>query len=100
MRISAQSATGSQTASVSSNGNRKEATEALIEDSQLADIVLLLAEKGINWSGTALNLYTVLTKNVGKKAGLRWPKTMHIFGAELRRIAPQLRLHGISIGFE
>ena len=32
--------------------------------------------------------------------GSDWPKSSSTFGAELRRIAPQLRVHGISIHFE
>jgi hypothetical protein len=36
----------------------------------------------------------------GNALGPLWPKTISMFGTELRRIAPQLRLHGISIGFE
>ena len=39
-------------------------------------------------------------KNVGNVLGPRWPKTISMFGTELRRIAPQLRLHGLSISFE
>ena len=30
----------------------------------------------------------------------RLPKTLSKFGSELRRIAPQLRLHGLSMNFE
>jgi hypothetical protein len=41
-----------------------------------------------------------LSEIAGKKHGARRPKTSIIFGHELRRIAPQLRLHGISISFE
>jgi hypothetical protein len=33
-------------------------------------------------------------------ASARWPKTVHSFGNELRRIAPQVRLHGLSISFD
>jgi hypothetical protein len=32
--------------------------------------------------------------------GPAWPKTFSLFGTELRRIAPQFRLHGIAINFE
>jgi hypothetical protein len=39
-------------------------------------------------------------KVTGHALGPRWPKTISKFGSELRRIAPQLRLHGISINFE
>ena len=39
-------------------------------------------------------------KYAGDRLGPNWPKTVHAFGRELRRIAPQLRVHGISITFE
>jgi hypothetical protein len=39
-------------------------------------------------------------KIVGDRLGPSWPKTISMFGSELRRIAPQLRLHGLSISFE
>ena len=81
------------------NDNRREATEALLEDSMVASVMLALARKGINWSGTPLELYRKITENAGKATGPRWPKTVHAFGNELRRIAPQLRLHGLSIAF-
>jgi hypothetical protein len=43
-----------------------------------------------------------LTRVVGKKvaASARWPKTVPMFAYELRRLAPQLRLHGLFITFE
>jgi hypothetical protein len=80
--------------------NRKEATEVLLEDSPVATVVLALARKGINWSGTPMQLYNAVAKIMGKQVGPRWPKTIATFGNELRRIAPQLRLHGISVSFE
>ena len=53
-------------------------------------------------SGTAANLHARLTEIVGKKvaASADWPKTTARFGKELRRLAPQLRLHGVSVSFE
>ena len=82
------------------NDNRKEATSALLDDSAVASVVLTIGKRGINWSGTPLELYTALSKLAGQTAGPRWPKTIHTFGNELRRIAPQLRLHGLSILFD
>ena len=51
---------------------------------------------------SGLNLYRAMSEIAGKKitAGARWPKSVHAFGNELRQIAPQLRLHGLSIKFE
>ncbi len=72
----------------------------LLEDSPVATVVLALARNGINWSGKPQELYQAVVKNVGKALGPHWPKTISMFGSELRRIAPQLRLHGLSISFE
>ena len=80
--------------------NRKEATHALLEDSPVATVVLALARGGINWSGKPQELYQTISKSAGFTLGPRWPKTVSAFGSELRRIAPQLRLHGLSINFE
>jgi hypothetical protein len=84
------------------NDNRKEATDVVLEDSPLANVLLTAARKGINWTGTPVNLYQAMSQIAGKKitAGARWPKSVHAFGNELRRIAPQVRLHGLSIKFE
>ena len=72
----------------------------LLEDSPVATAVLGIAGQGIDWTGAPLNLYHALSRIAGKKLGARWPKTMHVFGSDLRRIAPQLRVRGISITFE
>jgi hypothetical protein len=80
--------------------NCKEATELLLDESTVANVLLRISRKGINWCGTPMNLFHSLTKIAGKAAGACWPKSMHKFGTELRRIAPQLRLHGLSINFE
>jgi hypothetical protein len=82
------------------DANRKEATELLLDESTVANLLLRMARNGINWCGTPMNVFYALTKIAGKGAGGRWPKSMQRFGAELRRIAPQLRLHGLSINFE
>jgi hypothetical protein len=82
------------------NDNRKAATEAILEDSSVAPMVLALTRVGVNWSGTPQQLYETITKIAGHKLGPRWPTTVGKFGVELRRIAPQLRLHGLSVNFE
>ena len=82
------------------NDNRKEATEALLEDSPVAAIVLDLAKYGMNLSCKPTELYNGIVKNVGSRLGPNWPKTIAAFGSELRRIAPQLRLHGVAVSFE
>ena len=91
---------GAETFLSTYNTNRKEATEALLEDSLVATIMLTFVQKGINWSGTPLELYRTISKIDGIAERSRWPKTVSMFGNELRRIAPQLRLHGLSVTFE
>ena len=80
--------------------NRKEATQVLLEDSPVASVMLALARIGVNWSGKAQELYQGAVNIVGRRFGPGWPKTISMFATELRRIAPQLRLHGLSISFE
>ena len=80
--------------------NRKEATEVLLEDSPVGTVMLALARIGGNWSGKTQDLYKAIVKAKGDAFGPRWPKTISMFGSELRRIAPQLRLHEISNNFE
>jgi hypothetical protein len=84
------------------NDNRQEATHMLLDESPLALALLKVTRDGVNWSGTAVNLYEVLAQVAGKKAAAsaRWPKNISMFGNELRRLAPQVRLHGLSIQFE
>jgi hypothetical protein len=84
----------------SANDNRKEATEPLLEDSPVAAMVLLLGRIGANVECTPRELYDAVVKGAGNKLGPWWPKTVSAFGSELRRIAPQLRLNGLAIGFE
>ncbi len=79
--------------------NRKEATQILLEDSPVATVMIALARKGVQWSGKPQDLYNAVVKSKGRALGPRWPKTISQFGSELRRIAPQLRLHGIDINF-
>jgi hypothetical protein len=82
------------------NDNRKEATDLILDVSPVAPLLLQIAKKQVDWSGTPLELYRAAIKGAGKKLGPGWPKTVHQFGTELRKIAPQLRLHGLSIHFE
>ncbi len=62
--------------------------------------MIALARMGVYWSGKPQDLYKAVVKVTGQMLGSRWPKTISKFGSELLRIAPQLRLHGISISFE
>ena len=74
----------------------------VLDGSPVGTIILGLGRQKVDWSGTPHQLYETITKIADKKvaAGAGWPKTVHAFGNELRRIAPQLRLNGLSITLE
>jgi hypothetical protein len=81
--------------------NRIEATVTELADSPVASALVRLATSGSLWAGSPAQLHGELATKVGDKvaASARWPKTFAAFGNELRRLAPQLRLHGLSIEF-
>jgi hypothetical protein len=82
--------------------NRKEAALTDLLDSPLANALLRIASLVPGFSETPIKLHSKLTALVGKKvaASANWPKTTEKFGSELRRLAPQLRLHGLNVSFE
>jgi hypothetical protein len=57
-------------------------------------------EIGVNWFCTTQKFYDKATRAAKGHSGSAWPKSASALGTELRRIAPQLRVHGISIHFE
>ncbi|MFI5459283.1 MAG: hypothetical protein ACHRXM_27990 [Isosphaerales bacterium] len=81
------------------NENRQEAAMAHLEDSPLAAILLENALDLDGWFGTPSKLLDLLTSLAGRAAAAspRWPKSPTWLAIELRRIAPQLRLHGILV---
>jgi hypothetical protein len=83
------------------NDNRNDATLADLLDSPLAS-ALLEVGRGAHCSGSPADLHAELTEVVSKSvtASAGWPKGVQKFGQELRRLAPQLRLHGINVQFE
>jgi len=72
-----------------------------LEDSPLTDILLELAPHKLDWVRTASDLLAELTAWAGKRvtASPRWPKTPRSLSVALRRIAPQMGMHGVSIAF-
>jgi len=72
-----------------------------LEDSPLTDILLELAPHKLDGIRTASDLLAELTTWAGKRvtASPRWPKSANALSKELRRIAPQMRMHGVSIIF-
>ncbi|MFI5456185.1 MAG: hypothetical protein ACHRXM_12115 [Isosphaerales bacterium] len=84
------------------NDNRSDAAVTHIEESPVASFLLEWAHELNDWSGTPTELLAQLNTLVEKKvrALRQWPKAPSSLAKELRRIAPQLRLHGISVVFE
>jgi len=72
-----------------------------LEDSPLTDILLELAPHKLDWVRTASDLLAELTTWAGKRVTALpgWPKTPRLLSVALRRIAPQMRMHGVSIMF-
>ncbi|MFI5455389.1 MAG: hypothetical protein ACHRXM_08040 [Isosphaerales bacterium] len=81
------------------NENRQEAAMTYLEDSPLAAILLEHGPDLEGWYGTPSKLLDLLTSLAGRgvAASPRWPKSPTRLAIELRRIAPQLRLHGILV---
>jgi hypothetical protein len=81
--------------------NRREASITQIEDSLVATVLLQNAARLGAWMGKPTELLADLCAAIGPKeaASARWPKTPERFTNELRRIAPQLRLHGLRLTF-
>ena len=71
-------------------------------DSPLGNVLLQVAHLFTGVSSTSAKLHAALTEIAGKKvaASTGWPKTTAAFSNELRRLAPQLRMHGMSVSFE
>ncbi len=82
--------------------NRKEATLTDLLDSPVGKVLLKVTRHKPTVSGSPAALYSKLTQIVGKQVAgsAGWPKTSEKFGEELRRLAPQLRVHGIDVTFE
>jgi len=82
--------------------NRCQAAVTHIEESPVASFLLEWAHELNDWSGTSTELLAQLNTLVERKVTAlpHWPKSPPALAKELRRIAPQLRLHGISIVFE
>jgi hypothetical protein len=91
---------GAETFLSAYDDNRKAAADPLLEGSTVAILLFALARQGVNWSGTTQELYNKVIAAANAKLGPDWPKNFSTFGAELRRVAPQLRLHGIAVNFE
>jgi hypothetical protein len=90
-----------KTALLDYNDRRHEATIARLQDSPLGTFLLGDAYRVPEWTGAPARLLTEITRLAGKRAAAspRWPKSPGWFTHELRRFAPQLRDHGITVNF-
>jgi hypothetical protein len=87
-------------------GNRSQANDAIIEDSDVANAVIYLMKtyRGpiLNeWSGPPADLLEALTSTVGAAvAGKKtWPKKARAMSGDLKRVVPNLQLKGYQIDF-
>jgi hypothetical protein len=88
-----------ETALLAYSDHRVEAASAHLEDSPVA-AVLLGPDMTDDWFGTPSDLLSELTAFAGRKAhSPRWPKSPACLTIGLRRIAPQLGMHGILVNF-
>jgi len=84
------------------NDNRRQAAVTHIQESPVASFLLDWSHELNDWSGTSTELLAQLNTLVERKVTAlpHWPKSPPALAKELRHIAPQLRLHAISIVFE
>ena len=77
---------GSEAFLATYNDNRKAATEAILEDSSVATLLLALGRDGNHWSGTTQKLYETITQSARHAVGARVAqRPLSKFGTELRR---------------
>jgi hypothetical protein len=80
--------------------NRKSANEAILEDSPVAGAIRELVTGG-TWTGTPTQLMDALVGIVGDKVvgSKRWPRSARGLSGAVRRLATQLRMAGVCVGF-
>ena len=84
--------------------NRREATASTLEDSLVGTVLLevvAMCNGEIDWTDSPGVFLMQLTRRVGPRIAKSpgWPKTPAMLGTEMRRVAPQLREHGIFLIF-
>jgi hypothetical protein len=82
--------------------NRQAASFVALEESLLAQAMLELAKYHGPWKGTPTQLLELIGEWTGYASCTTpgWPKTPSRASVELRRIAAQLRMFGVSVTFE
>ncbi|MGH9801150.1 MAG: hypothetical protein ACRD82_12365, partial [Blastocatellia bacterium] len=84
--------------------NQNSANDLALEACPITDPIIALAETRGEWLGTAKELFDLLLtdKTDEEKRKLKeqgWPKAPNGLSAMLRRLAPNLRMHGVSVEF-
>jgi hypothetical protein len=85
------------------DGNVRDASLELLQDSVAGLALLGMADKfTAGCSGFPSELHELVAKSVGPAvaASAPWPKTPRNLTVELRRLIPQLRMHGLAIEFQ
>jgi hypothetical protein len=79
--------------------NRFEASATALENSPIGNLLLQVAPNVLELECSPTELLEMLAEKAGKKVArsAAWPKTPRNFTDELRRLAPQLRMHGLSV---
>ncbi len=75
------------------------ATVGAIEDSMVASVLLAKIRYQGKWVGSFRDLHSQITESLDEADARSpaWPKSPARFAREIHRVAPQLRLRGISI---
>jgi hypothetical protein len=80
--------------------NRKDATEAVLDDSPVAAVVRSFMEGKPKWEGKPSALLDALNDHAPDRAAKdRWPKSPRGLTGQLRRLAPALRAAGWNLDF-
>jgi DNA polymerase I-like protein with 3'-5' exonuclease and polymerase domains len=84
--------------------NQNSANDLALEACPIADYITELAEKHKTWLGKAKELFDLLFDGIDddekrKRKEQGWPKTPTVLSATLRRIAPNLKMHGVELTF-
>jgi energy-coupling factor transporter ATP-binding protein EcfA2 len=85
------------------DGNLRDASLEMLQDSVAGLALLGMADKfTAGWSGSPSELHELVAKSVSPAvaASAPWPKTPRNLTVELRRLVPQLRMHGLAIEFQ
>ncbi|WP_288960301.1 hypothetical protein, partial [uncultured Sulfitobacter sp.] len=79
--------------------NRKEAAEVALDGNAVASAILTLVREQGRWRGTASELITYLRMLYPAltESAEAFPRRAAGFGAELRRVTPLLRAHGVEV---